>query len=405
MTYDAVLNWMFNQLPVYQNQGKTAYKANLDNILLLSDHLNKPHLNFKSIHVAGTNGKGSTSHMMASALQESGYKVGLYTSPHLKDFRERIKINGACISEDKVVEFITANKSFLEVNQLSFFEMTVGMAFKYFSDEQVDIAVIEVGLGGRLDATNIITPKVSVITNIGLDHVQFLGDTLEKIATEKAGIIKKCVPVVIGQTQPETSTVFKKIAKDCNAPIYFADQEQYQDYTSDLKGSYQKHNIKTALKVFDLLNSKQWRISSQAIENGLNKVIKNTGLMGRWQILSHAPFTVCDTAHNEEGLCYTINQIQAINKANLHIVFGVVEDKDLAKIMKLLPADASYYLCAPSIKRALAVDKLHVLFKRFGLHSKPYNSVQEALNSAKLKASKNDTIYVGGSTFVVAEII
>ena len=227
MTYDAVLNWMFNQLPVYQNQGKTAYKANLENIQLLSDHLNNPHLNFKSIHVAGTNGKGSTSHMIASVLQESGYKVGLYTSPHLKDFRERIKINGACISKDKVIEFITANKSFLEVNQLSFFEMTVGMAFKYFSDEQVDIAVIEVGLGGRLDATNIITPEVSVITNIGLDHVQFLGDTHEKIATEKAGIIKKSVPVVIGQTQQETAAVFKKIASDFNASIYFADQEQY----------------------------------------------------------------------------------------------------------------------------------------------------------------------------------
>ena len=405
MTYDAVLNWMFNQLPVYQNQGKTAYKANLDNIQLLSDHLNNPHLNFKSIHVAGTNGKGSTSHMIASVLQESGYKVGLYTSPHLKDFRERIKINGTCISEDKVIEFITANKSFLEVNQLSFFEMTVGMAFKYFSDEQVDIAVIEVGLGGRLDATNIITPEVSVITNIGLDHVQFLGDSLVQIAAEKAGIIKTTVPVVVGQTQQETAAVFKKIASDFNAPIYFSDQEQYQDYTSDLKGSYQKHNIKTALKIFDLLQSKQWQLGSETIEKGLNNVIKNTGLMGRWQILSHAPFTVCDTAHNEEGLRYTLNQIQAINKADLHIVFGVVEDKDLSKIITLLPKNATYYLCAPSIKRAMAVDKLHVIFKQFGLHSKPYNSVQDAFNRAKLKATKNDAIYVGGSTFVVAEII
>ncbi|MBO3099821.1 bifunctional folylpolyglutamate synthase/dihydrofolate synthase [Gelidibacter pelagius] len=406
MTYQDTVNWMFKQLPMYQNQGKTAYKANLDNTLQFAEHLHHPEHNFKSIHVAGTNGKGSTSHMLASILQEAGYKVGLYTSPHLKDFRERIKINGKEISEAFVVEFIEKHKSFFESHSLSFFEMTVGMAFDYFSIEKVDIAIIEVGMGGRLDSTNIITPELSIITNIGLDHTQFLGNILETIAFEKAGIIKSNVPVVIGETQPETKNVFKEIAATRHAEIHFADQvEVINDYESDLKGDYQKKNKATVLCATQVIRENGFEVSEDAIKSGFVKVVKNTGLNGRWQILQEEPKIICDTAHNKEGLHYAMAQLLKEPYKVLHMVFGVVNDKDVASILSLLPKNALYYLCKPNIPRGLEADVLRDIFVANGFKGNAYNSVQEALSSAKQHATKADVIYVGGSTFVVAEII
>lgn len=405
MTYQDTVNWMFQQLPMYQHQGKTAYKANLDNTIELAEYLNHPESNFKSVHVAGTNGKGSTSHMLASILQESGYKVGLYTSPHLKDFRERIKINGKEISEEFVVTFIQEHKLFFETHTLSFFEMTVGMAFDYFSKEQVDIAIIEVGMGGRLDSTNIITPLVSVITNIGLDHTQFLGNTLEAIAKEKGGVIKQGVPVVIGESQTETRSVFRELASKNQSEIYFADKEKSDDYESDLKGSYQVKNIRTVLGAIKILLQKGFKISKDHIENGLLNVVKNTGLKGRWQILQEQPKILCDTAHNKEGLTYVIAQLEDESFENLHVVFGVVNDKDLDSIFPILPKYATYYFCKPNIPRGLNEDELRERFIKNGFQGSSYYNVAEALRAAKTKATKKDLIYVGGSTFVVAEII
>lgn len=407
MNYQETVDWMFRQLPVYQNQGKSAYKSDLNNTISLANHLNNPELKFKSVHVGGTNGKGSTSHIIASVLQEAGYKVGLYTSPHLKDFRERIKINGQCISKQFVIGFIKKYKFFFERNSLSFFEMTVGLAFDYFARQNVDIAVIEVGLGGRLDSTNIISPEVSVITNIGFDHMQFLGNTLPAIAKEKAGIIKENVPVVIGETHDETASVFKTIAKAQRSEIIFADQVESNDrYPTDLKGDYQKHNIKTALTTLNILSEKGFAISEDHKREGLSKVVKNTGLLGRWQILQEiSPKIVCDTAHNKEGLTYIMKQLRAEQYDKLHIVFGVVKDKDLESILSLLPKNAMYYLCKPNIERGLDAKILHRTFSENGYKGKAYTSVESALNEAKLKAKTNDFIYVGGSTFVVAEII
>lgn len=405
MTYQDTLDWMFSQLPMYQRQGQAAFKTDLSNTILLANHLENPEKGFKAIHVAGTNGKGSTSHMLASVLQEAGYKVGLYTSPHLKDFRERIKINGKEVSKRFVIDFIQRNKAFFEANQLSFFEMTVGMAFEYFSNENVDIAVIEVGLGGRLDSTNIITPEVSVITNIGLDHTQFLGATLKEIAFEKGGIIKPNVPVVIGETQKETQLVFKDLASKNKAPIIFADQEVNEDYTSDLIGSYQSKNIKTAIKTVAVLNDVGFNISKENIKNGLLNVQKNTGLLGRWQVLNEKPKVVCDTGHNREGLTYVMKQLSDEVFEKLHIVFGVVNDKDLSSIVDLLPKNATYYFCKPDIPRGLDADTLKGVMNEYNLHGKAYGSVNEAYKSALRNASSNDFIFVGGSTFVVAEII
>jgi len=406
MTYQDTVNWMFKQLPMYQNQGKTAYKANLDNTLQLAEYLNHPENNFKSIHVAGTNGKGSTSHMLASILQEAGCKVGLYTSPHLKDFRERIKINGKEVSEAFVVDFIQNHKTFFETHSLSFFEMTVGMAFDYFSKEEVDIAIIEVGMGGRLDSTNIISPVLSVITNIGLDHTQFLGNTLEAIALEKGGIIKPNISVVIGETQSETENVFKTLASKNNSAIYFADQEQKSiSYESDLKGDYQKKNIATVLIAIHLISMQSFNISQVAIKNGLQNVVKNTGLNGRWQILQERPKVICDTAHNKEGLQYVMTQLLKEDYEQLHMVFGVVNDKDVTSIMPLLPKNAIYYFCKPNIPRGLDAEDLRHQFMLNGFIGKSYASVEDALNAAKQHATKSDVIYVGGSTFVVAEII
>jgi dihydrofolate synthase/folylpolyglutamate synthase len=405
MTYQDTVNWMFQQLPMYQNQGKTAYKANLDNTLLLADYLQRPEHKFKSIHVAGTNGKGSTSHMLASIFQEAGYKVGLYTSPHLKDYRERIKINGKEVSKRFVIDFMKTHKTFFETHSLSFFEMTVGLAFDYFAKEKVDIAIIEVGLGGRLDSTNIITPEVSVITNIGFDHMQFLGNTLESIAIEKGGIIKANVPVVIGETQKETIDVFKRIAKNHQSEIFFADQDITTLLESDLKGNYQQKNIATVLKTIEIIRNSSFIISDENIKNGLLNVVKNTGLNGRWQMLQQKPKIICDTAHNKEGLTYTMKQLQEETYNKLYIVFGVVNDKDVSSILELLPKNAIYYFCKPNIPRGLNAEELQSLFLENGFVGNSYSSVNEALKAAKVNANEDDLIYVGGSTFVVAEII
>ncbi|OUR91341.1 tetrahydrofolate synthase [Flavobacteriales bacterium 34_180_T64] len=405
MNYQDTVNWMFQQLPMYQNQGVSAYKKDLSNTVLLSKYLNHPENNFRCIHVAGTNGKGSTSHMLASILQEAGYKVGLYTSPHLKDYRERIKINGKEVDQSFVVNFIEKHKPFFESNSLSFFEMTVGLAFDYFSKEKVDIAIVEVGLGGRLDSTNIITPEVSVITNIGLDHTQFLGTTIEAIAIEKGGIIKPGISVVIGETQPETKVVFETISKRMNATMYFADQIIQKKYKSDLIGSYQQINIKTAVQTIKVLDPQRFEVKERHIESGLQNVVNNTGLKGRWQVLHENPKIICDTAHNKEGLKHVVTQLFSEKHENLHVVFGVVNDKNLASIIPLLPRNAKYYFCKPNIERGLNANALKEKFELFGLHGEAFESVNDALDNAKDNALSNDLIYIGGSTFVVAEII
>ena len=406
MNYQETTNWMFNQLPMYQTQGASAYKKDLTNTILLVNHLNNPQEKIKCIHVAGTNGKGSTSHMLASILQEAGYKVGLYTSPHLKDFRERIKINGVTVSENFVCDFINTHKVFFEENDMSFFEMSVGLAFDYFAKEKVDIAIIEVGLGGRLDATNIITPLVSVITNIGIDHTQFLGNTLEAIAGEKAGIIKPNIPVVIGEYTTETQPVFLAKAKANQAEIYFSSDLISEEFPSDLMGDYQTHNKKTVLQTIAVLNSqKEFKIFQEDIKSGLLQVVKNTGLQGRWQQLGDSPKVICDTAHNKNGLEIVMYQIQKEKFDTLHIVLGVVNDKDLDEVLPLFPKNAIYYFCKPNIPRGLDTVILYQKATTFGLHGEVFNSVSEAYKKALQIASKSDFIYIGGSTFVVAEIL
>ncbi|WP_395049391.1 bifunctional folylpolyglutamate synthase/dihydrofolate synthase [Flavobacterium sp.] len=405
MNYQETINWMFNQLPMYQLQGASAYKKDLTNVHLLVNHLDNPQKNLKCIHIAGTNGKGSTSHMLASILQEAGYNVGLYTSPHLKDFRERIKINGIEISEEFVCEFINKNKSFFEANDMSFFEMTVGLAFEYFAKEKVDIAIIEVGMGGRLDATNIITPLVSVITNIGFDHTQFLGNTLEAIAFEKAGIIKPGIPVVIGEYTPETKPVFLAKAKENHSEIYFASELISENYPSDLIGDYQIHNKKAVVETISVLNAQGTFIISEAkIKSGLLNVIKNTGLEGRWQQLGEFPKIICDTAHNKNGLEIVMKQIQKEKYDTLHIVVGVVNDKDLDEILPLFPKDAIYYFCKPNIPRGLETTILQEEARKYYLKGNVYSSVADAYIKSRNNATKNDFIFIGGSTFVVAEL-
>ena len=400
MNYQDTIDYLFKKLPIYQRSGKCAYKADIGNITKACNILGDPHLNFKSIHVAGTNGKGSCSHMISSVLQESGYKVGLYTSPHLKDFRERIKINGKMIPEKKVINFISTNKQEFEKINMSFFEMTVALAFQYFSNEKVDIAVIECGLGGRLDSTNIINPEISVITNIGLDHTNLLGNTLEKIAIEKAGIIKKEKPVVIGRKQKEILHIFEEKVEKENSILFYSDNH---NFSSDLKGDYQKENINTA--VTTLKNLRNFNINYEDIINGLNKVIKNTTLLGRWQTLSKFPLVICDTAHNEDGFKKVLHQISEINYSKLHFVFGMVKDKNIYNILTLLPKDAIYYFCEANIPRSMNRVDLQKISSEFNLHGGVYSSVKEALYHAKLKTTENDLVYVGGSTFVVAEII
>lgn len=403
MTYSETLEWMYAQLPMYQKQGKSAYNAKLDNIRSLAARLDNPEQKFASIHVAGTNGKGSCSHMLASILQEAGYKTGLYTSPHLKDFRERIRINGQPIPEEDVIRFIDIQKSFLEEQKLSFFELTVGMAFNHFAMEEVDIAVIEVGLGGRLDSTNIIRPEVALITNIGMDHMDMLGNSMEAIAMEKAGVIKPGVPVVISEWQEETASVFGHVAASMGAPIRWASKDCQQTYPCGLLGDYQKKNVCGVLTTLEEL--KAFPVSEDAMRSGLKKVVENTGLQGRWQVVGKYPKIIFDTAHNADGLRLTMQQLTRESYERLHLVLGFVKEKDLQPILELLPATAHYYFCRPEIPRGLDVEILKRAADNQGLKGESYASVKEALEAARQSASKDDVIYLGGSTFTVAEAL
>lgn len=431
LNYSETINFLFTQLPMFQRSGPAAYKNSLENTLKLDEAYNHPHQKFKTIHVAGTNGKGSVSHMLASVLQEAGYKTGLYTSPHLKDFRERIRINGKMMPEQDVVEWVAnfRNNSNLQQIEPSFFELTVAMAFDYFAQQNVDIAVIEVGLGGRLDSTNIISPEVSVITNISLDHTNLLGETLEEIAAEKAGIIKSGIPVVIGTTQKETTSVFADRAKEKGTELFFADQEYLADYAMlamdgtqivsvqkngekvypdlklDLKGIYQLNNLPAVLKSIEILKQKDWQISEQNIYEGLQAVQKTTGLLGRWQIIGNNPQIICDTGHNEDGIKAIVKQIENIAFKQLHFVFGTVADKNPDSILALLPKKAKYYFTNANIERAMDAAVLKEKALIFGLVGECCQTVSEALESARSQADKSDLIFVGGSTFVVAEIL
>lgn len=429
MNYPETINYLFSALPMFHRVGAAAYKPNLDNTLTLANALGNPQQHLKCIHVAGTNGKGSTSHMLASILQAAGYKVGLYTSPHLKDFRERIKINGEMVSEEWLTNYVQKNKKLYDEIQPSFFEMSTIMAFSYFVEMKTDINIIEVGLGGRLDSTNIISSEISIITNIGWDHMNLLGDTLEKIAVEKGGIIKNETPVVISETQKETSLVFAKLAIEKNSKIFFADKQfkidlinfellNDQMYFSifkddqlyldkilcDLTGQYQLKNLLGVFQVIDQIRDK-YQLTAEHIRTGLSSVKKNTGLQGRWQILSRNPLTICDTGHNEQGLIEVLSMIEKIPYKKLHFILGVVDDKDLSKMLKMLPKSAQYYFCKADIPRGLSPKILKDNAQLFNLNGDIYDSVTLALNSAKSNSSPLDLIFVGGSTFTVAEII
>lgn len=402
-SYSDTVNWLFNQLPVYQRTGGANYKIDLTKTHQLMEVLGHPERNFKSIHVAGTNGKGSVSHMLASIFQEAGLKVGLYTSPHLRDFRERVKIGGTMIPEEDVVAFVETYRNDFERLQLSFFEMTVGLAFDYFSRQKVDLAIVEVGMGGRLDSTNVLSPLVSVITNIGLDHQQFLGNTLEEIAGEKAGIIKANTPVVIGQKQAETTTVFTETSARLNAPLVWAEEIVDKSYECELSGNYQAHNIKTAVAAVHQQNS--FEVNEALIERGLKRVVTNTGLLGRWQKLSDQPLTICDTGHNAAGVTYILQQLAETPHDQLHMVWGMVNDKDISTILKMLPKEAKYYFCKPDIPRGLEANELMNSAAEIGLKGSVYTSVNDALTAAQNEANTNDVVFVGGSTFVVAEVV
>jgi len=395
---------MFNKLPMYQNIGDSAYKKDLSNIILICEHLNNPQNNFKSIHIGGTNGKGSCSHMLSSIIQEANYKVGLYTSPHLVDFRERIKINGDMISKDSVLKFMHENFDFFESNNLSFFEMTVGLAFDYFSKNKVDIAIIEVGMGGRLDSTNIINPILSIITNISLDHTRFLGSNIFDIAKEKSGIIKDNIPVVIGQTQQEISPIFTEIAKSKKSEIIFADHFIYDTYNCDLKGDYQKKNIKTVLKSTKILKDLDYKINDSHIKTGLNNVSNNTGLQGRWQVIQRKPMIICDTAHNEAALREVISQLMDMEYSNLHFIIGFSNDKNLKKISKIFPEDSKYYFVQSKVGRARDAKEVRDIFKLNNRCGDYYKSIENTIKYVKGVSKENDIIFIGGSTFVVSEI-
>ena len=413
---------------MYQRIGAAAYKADLNNTIQLLDLLDNPHNSFKSVHVAGTNGKGSVSHTLASVFQEAGYKTGLYTSPHLRDFRERIRINGEMIPEENVVQFIDTYKDKFEAMELSFFEMTVGMAFDYFRNEKVDIAIVEVGMGGRLDSTNLITPELSIITNIDFDHIKFLGDTRAKIAYEKAGIIKPGIPVVIGETHPETEQVFIDKAKECGSPIYFADQifdcdkiyfESFTEQKFDvwknselymealeipLMGNYQQKNLTTVMCAIDLLRDK-FNLSDDDIRDGIGKVIRNTHLMGRWQILCKDPLTIADTGHNVAGITEVVRQLAEMHYGKLHFVLGMVNDKDVDSVLQLLPRGAEYYFCKADIPRGLDANILAEKAFDMGLRGQVFESVSHAYRSAVNNARFGDVVFIGGSNFTVAEVV
>ncbi len=396
---------MYSRLPMYQNIGELAYKNNLNNIISICHHLNNPQDNFNSVHVGGTNGKGSCSHMLSSVLQEAGYKVGLYTSPHLLDFRERIRINGEMISKYSVSKFINQNFNFFESSNVSFFEMTVGLAFNYFSQKKVDIAIIEVGMGGRLDSTNIINPILSLITNISIDHTKFLGSNVYDIAKEKAGIIKENIPVVIGETQPDIKQIFIDIADSKNSDIVFADEFNYNNFNCDLKGNYQKKNIRSVLKSIDILKKKKFKIDHLNIISGLNNVFKNTGFLGRWQIIQNNPMIICDTAHNEAALEEVISQLINLDYSNLHFIVGFSNDKNLEKITKIFPEDSKYYFVQSKVGRARKAKEIQHIFKTYNRLGDHFESVRDAVKLVKHISNKNDLIFIGGSTFVVAEAL
>ena len=427
MTYEQTINYLYQQLPVFHRIGKKAYKADLNNTIALCEHLDNPQQKFKSVHVAGTNGKGSTSHYLAAIFQSAGYKTGLYTSPHLKSFTERIRINGEQIPEVSVVDFVASNRDFIEKLQPSFFELSVGMAFDYFAEKKVDIAIIEVGLGGRLDSTNIITPELSVITNISFDHTDILGDTLPKIAFEKAGIIKPHIPVVVSERDLATEDVFIQKAKEQNSTIYFASDEYSVNESrlngnllellitrkknnvscqvkSQLLGNYQVKNIIGVFKAVEVMVSKGFKIKANHIEEGFSQVVSLTGLKGRWQTLSNSPMVICDTAHNEAGIKQIIENIGVIKYNKLWMILGFVADKDISSILKLLPKEANYIFCQADIPRALSAEALLERAKQYNLHGEVILDVNIAMQIVIKKCDKNDLIYVGGSTFVVAEI-
>lgn len=405
MNYQETIQYLYNSTPVFEHVGASAYKEGLSNSWALDEHFNHPHTKFKTIHVAGTNGKGSCSHTIAAILQAEGYRVGLFTSPHLVDFRERIKVNGDCISQEYVMDFVENERSFFEPLHPSFFELTTAMAFKYFADSLVDIAVIEVGLGGRLDCTNIITPILSVITNISFDHTQFLGDTLEKIAMEKAGIIKRDIPIVIGETTPETRNVFIQKAKEMNAPIFFA--EEYNNPIAneldfELKGSYQLKNKQTILCAVSHL---PLSISPSSIKEGLSHVVELTGLMGRWQTIRERPTVICDTGHNVGGWQYLSQQIKSQPCKNLHIVFGMVDDKDIDTVMNMLPTNATYYFTQAQTKRAIPANIVKEKGKEHHLKGYVFPQVADAYMAALHHANEDDFIFVGGSSYIVADFL
>ena len=424
MTYQETIDYLFNSTPLFQNVGKDAYKEGLENTHLLDEHFGHPHRQFKTIHVAGTNGKGSCSHTLAAILQSAGYKVGLYTSPHLVDFRERIRINGTPVSEAYVIDFVENHRAFFEPLHPSFFELTTAMAFNYFAEQQVDVAVIEVGLGGRLDCTNIIRPDLCVITNISFDHVQFLGDTLAKIASEKAGIIKEGIPVVIGETTPETKPVFAEKAIQVNAPIHFAEEEQfllessineqgkriyqtkeYADLEGELGGLCQIKNTNTLLSAIRILQDIGYNINDTHVREGFAHVCSLTGLMGRWQKILETPVAYCDTGHNKAGIQYIVEQLSRQTYRQLHIVMGMVNDKDISGVLAMLPKDAIYYFTKASVSRALNENEVKRLAGEAGLEGNTYPSVKDAFEAAQASAHLDDFIFVGGSTFIVADLL
>lgn len=413
MNYEETINYLYNAAPAFEKVGAGAYKEGLSNTHILDKHFNHPHKQFKTIHIAGTNGKGSCSHTLASILQSQGYKVGLYTSPHLVDFRERIRVNRECISEERVIRFVEKEKSFFEPLQPSFFELTTALAFLFFAEQNVDIAVIEVGLGGRLDCTNIITPILSVITNISFDHTQFLGNTLAKIAREKAGIIKNGVPVLVGETCEETRPVFEQVAREHDATLYYAEDNIIEgDYEFELKGAYQEKNKNTILNIVSLLRN-QIDISNDAIINGMKNVCELTGLMGRWQTISNTPLTICDTGHNLAGWKYLHKQIKetyeairskTVNTSMLRIVFGMVDDKDIEAVMELLPKNATYYYCQASTHRAIPSTRINGIALNLNISGQAFSTVEEAYNAVRKDAMKDDFIFIGGSSYVVADL-
>ena len=402
MDYNKTIDWLFSKLPYYQRKGEVAYKKDIGNIIYACEKLNNPQNKIKTIHIAGTNGKGSTTNMIASILIESGYKTGTYTSPHLKDFRERICINGTKIEEKKVIDFIKKNKVWFNDINMSFFEMTVAMAFNYFYEEKVDLAVIETGLGGRLDSTNIINPEISIITNVSLDHTNLLGKNIHSIASEKAGIIKKNTPIIIGRKQIEIEHIFKNISAKKKAPLIFAEKT---NFTSDLKGDYQKENINTTIEAIKQLQKKGWNITRKNIIKGLNNVKKNLYFKGRWEILQSDPLIIAETAHNFEGLKNAINQFKTIKFKNLHFILGMSKDKRHKEIFKILPKNATYYFSQARSERSMQKEKLYELGNNYNLNGNVYSSVNEALIEAKKRANKDDLIFIGGSIFVISEVL